>query len=352
MLLYPSHAFAITTIMASPWLVIPLTVVQIVQVARSDKPWWRKALLVFVSLVLLGFSINQALFIPLDLPAEHSMAGKTVLVTGCTPGGIGHATARQMAEWKADKVICTVRSEKKGQELGLPPNVEYRVMELADLASVRQFASELTTQLDVLVLNAGLGTDSTALTVDGFEEMFQVNHLSQFLLTRLLLEADKLNPQARVVFVSSTGHFFLGKMDREAYGQRPGGRSLPFGMGKYTLGTYGDTKLMQVLTAKALAERYPRVTFVSTCPGFVATNFLSHLPQDALGKVMTGLSKVVGRTPDQGAARILQLAATRELGELESGKFYDAYIPLPDALDVTKANQEWLYRTSAKLVGL
>ncbi|KAH9254212.1 hypothetical protein BASA81_007801 [Batrachochytrium salamandrivorans] len=335
--------------MASPWLVIPLTVVQLVQVLRSDKPWWRKTFLVLVSLVILGFFINQALFIPLDLPAEHSMVGKTVLVTGCTPGGIGYATAKQLAEWNANKIICTVRSDKKGKELGLPPNVEYRVLELGDFASVRQFASELTTKLDVLVLNAGLGTDSSTLTVNGFEEMFQANHLSQFLLTRLLLDGGKFNPNARVVFVSSTAYFFLGKLDREVYGKQPGGRALPFGMGKYTMGTYADTKLMQVLTAKALGERYPKIRFVSTCPGFVATNFMSHMPQDLMGKVMTVLSWYFARTPEQGAARILQLATTREL---DAGKFYDAYIPLPDSSELTQTNQDWMYDTSVKLVGL
>ena len=64
------------------------------------------------------------------------------------------------------------------------------VCNLADLASVRKFAAELPSDVDVLCLNAGVAPSTKASapkrTSDGFEECIGTNHIGHFLLAGLL----------------------------------------------------------------------------------------------------------------------------------------------------------------------
>ena len=52
-----------------------------------------------------------------NLPFEEktSFAGKTILITGTTIGGLGFEAAQKIAALNPAKLIITARSEKKGQ---------------------------------------------------------------------------------------------------------------------------------------------------------------------------------------------------------------------------------------------
>ncbi len=62
-----------------------------------------------------------------------------------------------------------------------------RRLDLADLASVREFAASWRGELDLLINNAGVMNIPEAGTKDGFEMQFGTNHLGHFALTNLLL---------------------------------------------------------------------------------------------------------------------------------------------------------------------
>src|SRR2546425_11584106 len=117
------------------------------------------------------------------------MKGRTVVVTGAN-AGIGLETAAALAGMGA-RVVLTARDPARGTaaaegilrrsgDADVPP-VE---LALARLDGVRSFAADLLERFDtlhVLVNNAGAMLGSRSLTVDGFETMFQVNHLAPFL---------------------------------------------------------------------------------------------------------------------------------------------------------------------------
>src|SRR5262249_59361975 len=84
-----------------------------------------------------------------------------------------------------------------------------RILDLADLTSVRSFADDLLgaqPTIDVLVNNAGVMAVPYRETVDGFEAQFATNHLGHFALTGRLLPALLADPSSRVVTVTSLVH--------------------------------------------------------------------------------------------------------------------------------------------------
>lgn len=136
-----------------------------------------------------------------------------MIITGGN-SGIGKETARILA-WRKARVIIGCRNITKGLQAAADiidntgnRNVEARKLDLASFQSVRDFAEEIGREeerVDILINNAGyLGPYSS--TVDGFENTMQVNYLSQFLLTHLLLDKLKASAPSRIINVSSLMH--------------------------------------------------------------------------------------------------------------------------------------------------
>ncbi|MGW6457346.1 oxidoreductase [Streptomyces sp. NPDC055078] len=138
--------------------------------------------------------------------------GRTAVVTGAS-SGIGLITAQELAR-KGARVVLACRSEDRGKRAEarirarVPgAEVEVRRLDLADLASVREFAASFPYgRLDLLINNAGIMAVPQGRTADGFETQFGVNHLGHFALTGLLLPRLLRTGGARVVGVSSILH--------------------------------------------------------------------------------------------------------------------------------------------------
>ena len=138
--------------------------------------------------------------------------GKRVIVTGAN-SGTGQEAARRLAEAGAH-VIMAVRTVAKGDQaragiLARHPgaSLEVRRVNLADLASVREFSDGLLddgTPVNLLVNNAGVMAPPTRMTTaDGFELQFGSNFLGPFALTLRLLPVVLAAPAPRVVTMSS-----------------------------------------------------------------------------------------------------------------------------------------------------
>ncbi|MFC9932225.1 SDR family NAD(P)-dependent oxidoreductase, partial [Streptomyces sp. NPDC127190] len=119
-----------------------------------------------------------------DIPDQ---TGRTAVVTGAN-SGLGLATATALAGAGAH-VVLAVRDTKRGETAAQAVNgsVEVRRLDLADLASVREFAADWHGDLDLLINNAGVMNVPEGRTKDGFETQFGTNYLGHFALTNLLL---------------------------------------------------------------------------------------------------------------------------------------------------------------------
>ena len=195
------------------------------------------------------------------------MTGKTVIVTGAN-SGIGRAAATALADHGA-RVVLAVRNTDKGDAAAsqMPGTTEVRRLDLASLASVKEFAAGWDGPIDILINNAGIMIPPLSRTADGFEMQFGTNHLGHFALTNLLL------PQitGRVVTVSSGAHR-AGQIDfddlnweRKSY---RGWRA------------YGQSKLANLLFTAELQRRLidagSTVEANAAHPGYAATNLQFH----------------------------------------------------------------------------
>ncbi|TDC71421.1 oxidoreductase [Streptomyces hainanensis] len=236
-----------------------------------------------------------------DMPDQ---SGRLALVTGAN-SGIGYATARELAR-RGARVILACRSEDRGREAcerlraEVPvADVEFRPLDLADLSSVRAFARDLEVErIDLLVNNAGVMALPYRETVDGFETQMGVNHLGHFALTGLLLPTILATPRARVVSLSSIGHF----------GSRVDAGDL-LGEGRYRrLTAYAKSKSANLLFTHELARRLAAagsdVVAAAAHPGYAATNLQYAGPRmegRRLAERFTTLTYLFAQSADRGA---------------------------------------------------
>jgi NAD(P)-dependent dehydrogenase (short-subunit alcohol dehydrogenase family) len=235
-----------------------------------------------------------------DLPRQD---GRTVVVTGAN-SGIGLVAARELARAGA-RVVLAVRDAAKGEHAAatIPGEREVRSLDLADLASVRAFASAWEGDLDVLVDNAGVMATPERRTRDGFELQIGTNHLGHFALTVLLLPRIT----DRVVIVSSGAHR-AGRIDLD---------DLNWERRRYDRWrAYGQSKLANLLFTLELQRRLEEagspVRALAAHPGWAATN-LQHRTESLLQNTLMAIgNRVLAQSDEMGALPTLY-AATQDL---------------------------------------
>ena len=196
-----------------------------------------------------------------------SLAGRTAVVTGAS-SGIGLITARELARVGAS-VVLAVRNVEKGERVAatIAGRTEVRHLDVANLASIQEFAENWTGEIDILINNAGIMQASEGRTADGFELQIGTNYLGPFALTNLLLP----HIVDRVVTVSSQlhrlGHLHLDDLNWE---KRP----------YNDLRAYSDSKLADVLFTLELQRRLTlagsTARSIAAHPGIATTSLNDH----------------------------------------------------------------------------
>jgi NAD(P)-dependent dehydrogenase (short-subunit alcohol dehydrogenase family) len=280
------------------------------------------------------------------------MIGKTVVITGAT-SGIGLEAADALARQGAALVLVG-RDRRRGEaalarlRAGAPPaSLAIRYADMSEMAEVRRLAADLLAtvgRIDVLINNAGAIFDRHALTGDGLERTFALNHMGYFLLTDLLLERLKEAPAGRVVSVASEAHRGA-VLDFADLTGRSGAKGWP---------AYRRSKLANILFTAELARHLAGTPVTANClhPGFVASRFGD--PGNGLAmRLLIGLGKrLAAITPQAGAETIVFLAASPDVAAI-SGRYFAkrrAIEPSAAARDAATARRLW--DESARIAGL
>ncbi|HWI65440.1 MAG TPA: SDR family oxidoreductase [Symbiobacteriaceae bacterium] len=247
---------------------------------------------------------------------------RTSIVTGGT-GGIGKATAVALAAL-GDRVLVVGRNPAKAEAAVSDIRrttgneaVELLLCDFGSLASVRSLAAEVLRRYErvhVLVNNAGAFYPTRALTADGFEATFGVNHLAPFLLTNLLLDRLKASAPARIVNVSSAAHAFPGLDFADWQSER----------GKYrSMRAYAMSKIANILCTYELARRLAGTGVTANClhPGMVGTDIFTSQGKSLAATLTAPLLRPFMLTPAQGAETSVYLAADPAV-EGVTGRYY------------------------------
>ncbi|KAJ3551269.1 hypothetical protein NPX13_g11401 [Xylaria arbuscula] len=224
------------------------------------------------------------------LVGDPAWSGRVVLITGCSPGGLGPETAKAIRLTGADVYITS-----------------------RDLAKGKQVADELLAdgkpgKVEVIQMDLGVMACPQGKTQDGFETQFGTNHIAHFLLFNLVKDAmiSSATPafNSRVVSVSSGAHR-RGIINFD---------DLNFDHTEYTpLGAYDQSKLANILFANELDRRYKSQNLrgLSIHPGGILTPLIRYMPSTDYIWSDPALVAFM-KNPSQGAATTVWAAVAKE----------------------------------------
>jgi NAD(P)-dependent dehydrogenase (short-subunit alcohol dehydrogenase family) len=280
------------------------------------------------------------------------ISGKVCIITGSS-SGIGMYTAIGLAKMGAT-VVMVCRDQSRGEAAreevvrlsgSKKENVDLMLADLSSLDSVRELASGFLQRyknLHVLINNAGLILSKRSVTKDGLETTFEVNYLSHFLLTNLLLGMLKASAPSRIINVSSNAQA-RGHMNFEdLQGER-----------KYSMfGAYSQSKLAQVLFTYELARRLQGTGVTVNCvhPGLVNSNW----GRKSAGALSFGLrfAGPFSISPEKGADTPIYLASSPVLAGV-TGKYFTKRKAVPSSEEsYSEAEAQRLWQVSLVLANL
>ncbi|WP_431036479.1 SDR family NAD(P)-dependent oxidoreductase [Streptomyces sp. P6-2-1] len=282
-----------------------------------------------------------------DVLAGVSLAGRRAVVTGAT-SGLGTETARALAAAGAEVVLAARRPDAAAEAAAEITRttgnaaVSAARVDLADLASVREFTATFGGPLHILVNNAGImALPELRRTPEGRESQFGTNFVGHFALVSGLYPALAAAGGARIVSVSSLAHLMSPVVfDDVDFRFRP----------YEPWAAYAQSKTANVLLAVGADRRWAGEGIRANAlhPGAIATHLQQHT-----GGLRT--PEHLRKTVPQGAATSVLLAASPLLDGVGGRYFEDcAESPVvarpgplgtggvaPYALDPANADRLW-----------
>jgi acetoacetyl-CoA reductase/3-oxoacyl-[acyl-carrier protein] reductase len=238
------------------------------------------------------------------------MAGRVVFVTGGTRG-IGAAISRSFASQGAAVAAGYSRDREHAEELleQLRERGAECTLHQGNIGSAedcRRTIAEVIDQhgrLDVLVNNAGITIDKTALklTDEDWHKVIDVNLSGAFFTSQAALPHMIERGTGRIINISS----IIGETGNIGQANYASSKSGLFGLTK----TLALEVCFQLQRAGKLHEDSIGLTVNAVAPGFIATEMLEHIPEKVLERITSQIP--VGRLgrPDE-IARVVHFLAS------------------------------------------
>jgi 3-oxoacyl-[acyl-carrier protein] reductase len=231
-----------------------------------------------------------------EIDWDRPLAGKTALVTGASRG-IGAAIAATLARDGATVVGLDVPQAASDLK-AVTGGIGGRSIELDITAeeAPEKISAELSDGVDVVVHNAGVTKDRTIAKMpeERWTQLLEINLSSEERINEALLGAKRLNPNGRIVGVSSMA-----------------GIAGNNGQTNYATSKAGVIGMVEAM-APELAKR--KATINAVAPGFIETQMTAAMPigPREAGRRLSSLSQ--GGLPVDVAETIAWLASPASTG--------------------------------------
>lgn len=268
-------------------------------------------------------------------PMSTWAGDKHVVITGAS-SGLGRAAALRLAEL-GTSLTLVIRDENKAaalmNELRRETGNDRIHIELADLSLMSEVTAlarrlELRNHpIDVLINNAGALFNDYAVTAEGIEQSFALLLLSPYRLTRSLLPLLRAAPAARVINVVSGG-MYTQPLDISKLEASPG---------DYAGSTaYARNKRALMVLTEQWAQEWAEygISVNAMHPGWADTPGV----KDSLPGFHK-LTRLVLRSPDEGADTTVWLAVAREAGLCTGQLFLDREPRSTHLLESTRSDE-------------
>ena len=230
----------------------------------------------------------------------ESLAGKTVAITGST-GGLGREISRYLAYLGAS-LIFVDRSysrslEHKDALCAEFPETEVKLIsaDLSDFDSVKRAGELLAAErVDFFIHNAGAYSIPRKICDTGYDNVFQINFLSPYYLTRILMDGIK-DRGGKTIIVGSIAHNY-SKTDSS---------DVDFKARKKASLVYGNAKRFLMYSALSLTKDESSPFVSVTHPGITFTNITSHYPKLIFALIKYPM-KIIFMRRDKAALSILR----------------------------------------------
>lgn len=226
---------------------------------------------------------------------------RRIAIVGAT-GGLGREISFQFAQNGAD-LIFLGRSEKKMQKLAEDVKqkhpeceIDFVEIDLVDMDSVKNACKELEKmEFDTVVLNAGIYNVPRFVAKTGYENIFQVNFVSQYYIACRMLEKFREQKSGHIVAVGSVAHRNC-KTDMS---------DVDFRTRKKPSRVYGNSKRFLMFALYKLFENEKDVNLSVVHPGVTLTQMTNHYPKFINWLVKIGI-KLFFPSPKNASRSIVQ----------------------------------------------
>ena len=261
-----------------------------------------------------------------------SLEGKIVAISGST-GGIGRELCAFLCELCADLILIDrnpVKAEALCRELlrRFPDRkIKRYQLDLEDTEAVADMADRLLCEdIDYLILNAGAYKIPRRKGKNGYENVFNINFVSPYILACKLL--PKINARGgRVVAVGSVAHNYSVSDPAD----------IDFSTRKACNKVYGNSKRYLMFSLWGLDEYRQSVSI--THPGITVTNITAHYPK-VLYAIIKYPMKLIFMSPRKASLSILRgLFESTEKNEWIGPKFFGVW-GIPKKRILTTCSEE------------
>lgn len=276
----------------------------------------------------------------------QNLKGKYIAVTGAT-GGIGMELCRYLASIDAVLVFLDRNSQKsenleKKIKNEFPSTEIHRIrVDMEDFESVKAAVDELKKlPIYAIILNAGAYNIPRRKCSTGFDNVFQINFVSPYYITKQLLPTLEKN-SGRVIAVGSIAYNYSRfKQD-----------DIDFSRQKASSKVYGNSKRYLMFSLYRLFYCRENVTLSIAHPGITFTNITSHYPK-AIFALIKHPMKVIFMKPGVACLSILKgLFQGTEEGSWIGPRFFNIWgSPKKQPLKTcSKKEADFIFKTAEEI---